>query len=193
MAGRPRANRASIKGTHLSIRLTEKEVATLDALLVKANAKSQQEHAEAVERWQQLPTVVRAKRSKPASPKPATYADAVRALLQREEVLPRLYETGFWTELKADTEPLDHLVDLANDREAIGYRWNRETMLRKLIEEEWKRKRLKKLEWARHWRSALAEKTRQERWRAQASAASSGTTPPVVCPHCTKAFELPPR
>ncbi len=142
MAGRPRSNRDTIKGTHLSIRLTERELTVLDALLVKASAVRDEEHAQALERWEQLATVVRAKRSKPAPPRPATYADVVRALLQQEVKIPRLYEHGFWQRSWQDTHALDHLVSLANDREASD-RWDRETMVRKLIEDEWKRRRLK--------------------------------------------------
>jgi hypothetical protein len=194
MSGRPRQNRESIKGTHLSIRLTEKEVTTLDALLVKANADRERQHAEAVQRWEQRPEKLRLKLTKPTPQKPATLADVVRALLQQEASIPRLYDKGFWGELKKDTEPLDHLVDLANDREGVGYRWTRETMLRKLVEEEWGRRRLKKVERDRYRRTGIAERLKAEQWREHGKqGTTSGAMPLVVCPHCEKTFELPPR
>lgn len=195
MAGRPRKNRDSIKGTHLSIRLTVKEAATLDALVAKANADREQQHAQAMERWEQRSTAAKLIRTEPEPQKPATYADVLRALLQQEAHIPRLYEKGsFWGELKSDTEPLDHLVDLANEREQAGYRWTRETMLRKLIEDEWGRRRLKPVERARYQRTSFMQKWREDQWRKQAKeAVPSGTMPLVVCPHCGGSFELQPR
>lgn len=196
MAGRPRQNRESIKATHLSIRLTDSEVAVLDALAVKANADRAKQYPLDLERWEQRSYAAKSVYAKPEPPKPATYADVVRALLQQEAHVPRLYEKGLWTELKQDTEPLDRLVDLANDKEPAGYRWTREAMLRRLIEDEFGRRRLKKAAMDGSRRSSLAHAhtVREEEWRTQQKHAQpSGTMPLAVCPQCGSSFELPHR
>jgi hypothetical protein len=143
MVGRPRQDRGSIKAVHLSIRLTEKEVAALDALVPKADAQKAHEYAERQKAWDKRPESIKAKllHTKPKPPRPTTYADIVRALLQQEVQQPRLYEKSFWSEFRDDTAPLDRLVDLANEKSHDT--WTRETMLRRLVENEFGRRRLR--------------------------------------------------
>jgi hypothetical protein len=195
MVGRPRQNRASIKGTHVSIRLTEKEVAALDALITKADAQTAEQHQLEQKLWDQRSEAAKAllARSKPKRPKPTTYADIVRALLQQEAQQPRLYEKNLWTELREDTVAVDRLVDLANDKEHPAYRWTRETMLRKLVEDEFGRRRLKTSGIKRRRRGtmrAMLEKQWQQEHRASQPGAG---TPLAICPDCGGTFELPPR
>ncbi len=129
MAGKPREDRSTVHAKHLGIRLNEKEVGWLTAIVRRAEAY-----------WVDSTSPRRLRRK--TSP-----AAVVRSLIAWEFKSNVLYKKrAAFSFVEETIGKLDHLVALANQRNAargIKEEHTRGTMLMRLIDEEFARRELR--------------------------------------------------
>jgi hypothetical protein len=134
MAGKPRTDRSTIQAKHLGIRINEKEIGWLNAILKRAALYWQDLHARRPVLYPTVPKV--------------THAEVIRRLIAWEFKNNVLYKGKAHVEFIDDTiGKLDHLVNLANQRNAvagISEKHTRGTMLMGLIEDEFARRELQR-------------------------------------------------
>lgn len=134
MAGKPREDRSSVHAKHLGIRLNEKEMGWLNAIVRRAESYWRESYG---------PRAI----GKSAIARKASPTDVVRRLIAWEFKNNVLYGARAKVQFVDDTiAKLDHLVELANQRNAargISEKHTRGTMLMHLIEDEFVRRELR--------------------------------------------------